>query len=58
MGIRLDRRMMDVFGIGFVSYAYPDSAHMAIAMLNGMTLPNGRTLKVSLKKEKNDNNSE
>ncbi|EME30106.1 RNA-binding protein [Galdieria sulphuraria] len=54
----IDKRTQRSKGFGFVSYAYPDSAHMAIAMLNGMTLPNGRTLKVSLKKEKNDNNSE
>ncbi|GJQ10040.1 hypothetical protein GpartN1_g1831.t1 [Galdieria partita] len=54
----IDKRTQRSKGFGFVSYAYPDSAHMAIAMLNGMTLPNGRTLKVSLKKDKNDNNSE
>eukprot|EP00871_Galdieria_phlegrea_P003504 jgi/Galph1/4154/GphlegSOOS_G2794.1 len=54
----IDKRTQRSKGFGFVSYAYPDSAHMAISMLNGMTLPNGRTLKVSLKKDKNDNYSD
>jgi len=54
----IDKRTQRSKGFGFVSYAYPDSAHMAIVMLNGMTLPNGRTLKVSLKKDKNENPSE